>query len=181
MIRGFLTARRLSKRERIALPVIAGLLGVFIFVQFVLIPISDKRARLNRVLVFKTGVLKKMHQLKADYNAIQQNSAQIEEQYSRRPKGFSLFAFLDKLARDSGIKDNIAYMKPSSGVQKENSLKIAMVEMKIQAVSLRQLTDYLYRIETSENMVTIQRASFVRKGKDQKALDVVLQVQTMEI
>ena len=156
-------------------------LAAFLFIQFALVPAMDERSRLNRVLTYKSGLLKEMHQLKAEFETIQQNTALLEKRYAHRNKGFTLFAFLDKLARDTGVKDNIAYMKPSSTIQKENSLKISMIEMKLQAVNLEKLTNYLYRIETSENMVTIQRASFTIKGKEKTGLDVVLQVQTVEI
>ena len=56
-----------------------------------------------------------------------------------------------------------------------------MVEMKLQRVSLRQLTDYLYGVETSKNMVTVRRASFVKKGGKQGTIDAVLQVDTVDI
>ncbi len=84
----------------------------------------------------------------------------------------------DKLARQTGIKDRIAYMKPSSSVQK-NGPKISVVEMKLQAITLEQLIKYLYGMETSDKMVTLKRASFLKKGKDQPAIDAILQVETI--
>ena len=53
--------------------------------------------------------------------------------------------------------------------------------MKLQSVALPKLTDYLFRVETSKNMVIIKRASFVRTGKEKGAINVILQVETFEV
>ena len=72
-------------------------------------------------------------------------------------------------------------MKPSSAVQKEGPYKISRVEMKLQGISLAKLADYLYQVETSPNMVTIRRASFIKQTKGGGGIDTVLQVETMSL
>ena len=52
--------------------------------------------------------------------------------------------------------------------------------MKLQAVDLRQLTGYLYRIENSENRVYVKRISISKPGLQSELLDVILQVETVE-
>ena len=178
MIRDLINMKRLSKRERYA--VYGALLALtgFILIQFVILPALEEKARMKRMVQFKTEVLRDMKRLKAEYEALMENAAQQKRRYTGRPKGFTLFAFLDKLARQTGIKDRIAYMKPSSSVQK-NGPKISVVEMKLQAITLEQLIKYLYGMETSDKMVTLKRASFLKKGKDQPAIDAILQVETI--
>lgn len=178
MIRNPINLKRLSKRERFA--VFGALLAVagFVLVQFVVMPAFEEKARLKRAVRFKTEVLRDMKRLKIEYDALTKRAERQQQRYAGRPKGFTLFAFLDKLARETGIKDHIAYMKPSSSVQK-NGPKTSLVEMKLQAITLEQLIKYLYGMETSDNMVVLKRASFVKKGKDQPAIDAVLQVETI--
>ena len=173
-------AIKLSNREKYAVYAATGALGVFALLQFVLFPALDKRDQPKRQLHVKRSALVEMRKLQADYHAIQQQSEQLKRRYTNRTKDFTLFSFLDRLASDTGIKDHIAYMKPSSSVQKNQSYKVLTVEMKLQGVGLDELTKYLYGIETSQNIVVIKRASFVKKGKDKGALDVVLQVETIE-
>ncbi len=174
-------ARRLSNRERYAVYAASIAICLFVIVQFILFPAIDNKARLKRSLQVKTKVLEEMRGLQAEFDAIKQKSEQLKRRFATREKGFTLFSFLDRLARDTGIKNQIAYMKPASAVQKKGQFKISTVEMKIQAVSLSKLADYLYEIETSKNMVTIKRASFVKKGKGKGLIDAVLQVETVEI
>jgi general secretion pathway protein M len=173
-------AIKLSNREKYAVYAATGALSVFALLQFVLFPALDNRTQLKRHLQVKRSALVEMRKLQADYHAIQQQSEQLKRRYTSRTKGFTLFSFLDRLASDTGIKDHIAYMKPSSTVQRNQSYKVLTVEMKLQGVGLDVLTKYLYGIETSQNIVVIKRASFVKKGKDKGALDVVLQVETIE-
>ncbi|MBW2337166.1 MAG: hypothetical protein JRF47_10490, partial [Deltaproteobacteria bacterium] len=72
-------------------------------------------------------------------------------------------------------------MKPSKKAQKNSPYKISRVEMKLEAISLVQLTNYLYGIETSQNMVDITKISISKKDKKQGLLTAVLQVETVEI
>jgi general secretion pathway protein M len=174
-------ARKLSKREKYAVSAAAGLLCVLAILQFVLFPVIDDRARLRRALEVKANMLEQMRRLGSEYGVITQRSGQLKRRYAGRPKGFTLFSFLDRLAGETGIKDHIAYMKPSSSIQKNGPFKISMVEMKLQAISLKQLTDYLYSVEISKDMVTVKRASFVKKAGGPGAIDAVLQVETVDI
>ena len=173
--------KKLSKRQKYGVFAAVGVLCLFIFLQVVLFPVLDNRKRLRRSLQVKTKMLADMKQLQAEYHLITQRSDYLKKRFARRTKGFTLFSFLDKLAREAGVKDTIAYMKPSATVHKDSGTKISTIEMKLQSVALPKLTDYLYRVETSENMVSIKRASFIKKEKEKGSLDVILQVETFEI
>ena len=173
--------KKLSKRQKYGVYAAVGVLCLFIFLQFILFPVLDNRGRLRRSLQVKTKTLADMQQLRAEFLLTTQRSDDLKKRFARRTKGFTLFSFLDKLARDAGVKDSITYMKPSNTVQKNTGIKISTIEMKLQSVALPKLTDYLYRVETSENMVSIKRASFIKKEKEKGSLDVILQVETFDI
>jgi general secretion pathway protein M len=53
--------------------------------------------------------------------------------------------------------------------------------MKLQAITLEQLTTYLYKIETSKNNVFIKRISITKTGKQEQFINAVLHVETIEI
>ena len=54
-------------------------------------------------------------------------------------------------------------------------------EMKLEAITMAQLTNYLYGIETSENMVDVKKMSISKKEIKQGLLTAILQVETVEI
>jgi len=174
-------AIHLSRREKYAVGIGAGFICLFVFVQFILFPYFDNQERLTRALQVKTKVLEDMQILKSEYDAIQKSADISKVRLSGREEGFTLFSFLDKLAGQTGVKEHISYMKPSISGQKESSYKISSVEMKLQAVSMEQLTAYLYMVETSRNMVRIKRISILKTGKQEGFIDAVLQVETLVI
>jgi general secretion pathway protein M len=71
-------------------------------------------------------------------------------------------------------------MKPSTSVKEDSGLKISRVELKLQEVTMKDLTAYLFKVETSENMVIVKRLSVTKTGKDTGLVSAVLQVETFE-
>ena len=71
-------------------------------------------------------------------------------------------------------------MKPSKAVQKNSTYILSRVEMKMDDITLQQLTTYLYGVETSKNMVLVKKLSISKKEKKQGLIDVILQVETVE-
>ena len=171
----------MNKRERYAIMLAAGVIGIFLVVTFIVEPFISKTDQLKKSLHDKAVMLEQMRQLQSEYGTLTQKAEVSKALFSRRQKGFKLFSFLDQLAGEAGVKDRISYMKPSTKVQKNSPYKISRVEMKLDAITLKQLTTYLYGVETSKNMVDIKRISISKKDKKQGLLTAVLQVETVEI
>jgi general secretion pathway protein M len=174
-------ARKLTRREKYSIYAASVIIFLFIVIHFIVFPTVEKNEQQERALQVKTKILEEMIVLKSEYDAIKKNTDLSKVQFGRREKGFTLFSFLDKLTGEAGIKDNINYMKPSTSVQKNSPYKISKVEMKLQGITLQQLTSYLYMVETSKNMVRIKRLSISKTGKQEDFIDAVLQVETSEI
>jgi general secretion pathway protein M len=96
-----------------------------------------------------------------------------------REENFTLFSFLDRLAGESGVKDSITYMKPSTEESEQGNRRLSLVEVKLEAVSLESLVSYIYMIETSRSMVFVKRLSISRQEKDIGGVDAVMQVVTV--
>ena len=175
------TLKKMNKRERYAIMLAVGVIGIFLIVTFIVEPFLSKTDQLKKSLRDKAVMLEQMRQLQSEYDTLTQKAKVSEALFSRRQKGFKLFSFLDQLAGEAGVKDRISYMKPSTKVQKNSPYKISRVEMKLDAITLKQLTTYLYGVETSKNMVNIKRISISKKDKKQELLTAVLQVETVDI
>ena len=170
----------MNKRERYAIMLAVGVIGIFLVVTLVVEPFLSRTDQLKKSLQDKAAMLEQMRQLQAEYGTLTQKAEVSKALFNRRQKGFKLFSFLDQLAGKAGIKDNISYMKPSSKVDKNSPYKISRVEMKLDAITLKQLTTYLHGVETSKNMVEINRITISKKDKEQGLLTAVLQVETVE-
>jgi len=174
-------AIKISKRERYAIWVASGLIGIFIITQLIIAPLLDRRERLIREIQVNTKVYKDIRILKKEYQALKKRADTAAKNMRIRSKGFTLFSFLDQLAGQTGLKDNIAYMKPSVITHENSPYKTSVVETKLQAVTLERLTAYIYMIETSKNMVSLKRLSISKKSKQTGYVDAVLLAETMEL
>ena len=172
--------KKLSKRERYAIYAACSTIGLFIILQFIIFPVTDKRKRLERALEVKINTLNEMRILKSEYEEINKHADISKINFNNREKGFTLFSFLDKLSGQAGLKDHIIYMKPSTSNSKNGSYKLSQVELKLKAINLKQLTSYLYMIETSKNIVFVRRLSVTESTKPEGFIDVVMQVETYE-
>ncbi len=172
--------KKRTRRERYFIYLAGLALTVFIVVQFAVFPLIDKRKYLERNLRKTSKRLEKIQVLKAEYESIQKHADMSKSRLAGRKPDFTLFSFLDKLAGGANIKEHISYMKPSKTRQKNSPYNLSIVEMKLEDIDLKQLTSYLYQVETSPNSVYIRKISIVRTGKTDKKIDAILQVETYE-
>jgi general secretion pathway protein M len=172
---------KLNRRERAA--VLAGIafLLLFVVVRFMVFPFMDRKDRLGRNLAVNSRNLEEIRSLKVAYETLISAGEQAEKRFKQRQKSFTLLSFLVQLAGEVGIKDKMASMKPTLTQQKDSPYKTSQVEMKLKGLTLEQITEYLYKIETSKNMVSIKRISLTKSEDQAGILNVTLQVETLEV
>ena len=160
----------LTQKDRRALVVGISALALFLLVQFVLFPLLDKRKRLNRGISIRQKGLIEMQEMQSRYKQLSLQSNTLEQRVSKRSGEFGLFSFLEKMAAEAEVKENIAYMKPSDATG-DGVLQQSMVEMKLKAINLKQLVALLERIESPEKIVELKRISIQENKKQEGTLD----------
>ena len=165
----------LTKKDRRALLIGLGVVAFFLLVQFVFFPLLDARNRLERGIQRRHKALIELQEMQYRYKQRSLQTNTLEQQLSRRRENFSLFSFLEKMAAEAAVKENIVYMKPSDTVA-EGVLQQIMVEMKLKAVSLTRLVAFLERVESPEELVELKRISIQENKKQAGTLDVIMQV-----
>lgn len=169
---------RLNRREKYYVTAAAVVISVFLVFQLIIFPISSKRQRLERALAQKTEALQEMRGLQSEYLELEETALQAKSELARRDKNFELFSFLDRLAGQVGIKNNVTSMKPSSSVVSD--VKIATVQVKIDTITMDQFAKYLHQIEYSGNNLFVKRMIISKASKSEGYIDVSLQVETVE-
>ncbi len=170
---------RLARREKYFVSIAICTLALFLLLEFVLLPFFETRRRLQRGIKAKEEGLQEMVALSNTYRARKKAYREIALALSRRNKGFTLFSFLDRAAGEARVKDHVKYMKPSDS-EGTGPYKESMVEMKLENITLTQLVDYLHRIESEKDLVSIKRISIKTNRKSSVYLDAVLQVITLK-
>ena len=169
---------KLGRREKILVSLAAFCIAVFVLFQFIIFPFFDRREVIGRGIEAKRDGLKEIVKLRSEYESYKRGADGIQRYLRSRMKSFTLFSFLEQAAGKARVKDHIEYMKPSAS-RTNGRFKESMVEMKLDKISLKQLVDYLYLIESPKNIVSIKRIS-IRDSKSAPGyLDAVMQVLTI--
>jgi general secretion pathway protein M len=171
----------LQRREKMAVLAAGIAIAVFLVLQIIIFPILNRGDRLHREIKSKTQDQQEMQSLMDEYASLSRYSKDMESGIKKRPRTFTLFSFIDKLAGSSGIKGNIAYMKPSTSNLKNSSYTLSTVELKLNGLTMEQLTTFLYGIENSPNMLWIRRLTISKGDNNQNLLNSVLQVETFAL
>jgi general secretion pathway protein M len=170
---------KLGRREKILVSLAACCVAVFVLFQFIIFPFFDRREAIERGIDAKRDGLKEIVRLRGEYESYKRGADGIQRYLRSRMKSFTLFSFLEQAAGKARVKDHIKYMKPSASLS-NGRIKESMVEMKLDKISLKQLVDYLYLIESPENVVSIKRISIKDSKSAPGYLDAVMQVLTID-
>jgi len=174
-------AIKLNKREKISVAAAAAVIAVFLFLQLLVFPLLDKNDQLTRTITTRERELEQIKQMQMEYRQTASKSEQAQRRLKARRRGFTLFSFLETLAGQTGVKSNIAYMKPTTTTQRESPYRLSMVEMKLQEITMSQLLSYLHGIEMSGDMIVIKRLSISKSEQKADLLNTIFQVETLEM
>ena len=170
----------LQRREQI-LVVSAGILvlGAALF-TFIMDPILARAANLDRRLAIASRQLAKLQTLRGDYQRQKQTLDRIDAQLRRQPKNFAIFSLLEQVAGQAGIEDKIQSMNtvasPPNTVYKEES-----VEVRMEGVTLGQLTEYLHRVERSPQVLKIKRLQVKPTRENRQLLSIRFRVSAFRL
>jgi len=169
----------LSRRDKKMLMAGGIFLLLFSVLEFVYFPSQDRMEALKKRSFALDSDIEQMEALRKTYQKHAQQFDRQKMSLKKRNKLFSLFSFLDSLSEKSGVKKNIAYMKPFSQDVDDSDYRLSRVTVKLQQVYLKGLIDFLFRIETSSNTVFVTSLSLTKIGDKEGLLDAVIETQTL--
>ena len=139
-----------------------------------ILPAYEYRAELQDKQQKTRVRLQELEALKAKYEHARASSGNTQAMGEKGP-GFTLFSFLEQQATRDGIKEQIAYMRPSS-----ESLSTGVVEDQVQIrlenVRLPRLVAFLKNIEYAPESIFVKRMTIrsPRSNPGQLRSDLVI-------
>ena len=155
------------------------ILAFFCIIQFIYLPVWNKRNDLKNLLKVETDSLKQIRTLQKEYTAATNLNTNWRLILDKRDKAFTLFSFLSMQVQKSGVKDNVVSMQPSTKEIDNSAYLISRVTIKITKTYLKELVDFLTRIETSEMGIKISSLSITKTGEKNEMLDAVIETETL--
>jgi len=86
----------LNKREKIAVTGAAVFLAFFIIIQFIIVPVFEKREDLRQQVAEKKDNLLDIQILRSEYFTMKEKLESSQQGLKKRSANFTLFSFLDR-------------------------------------------------------------------------------------
>lgn len=168
---------RLERRQKLVI-IIGGLVvALLLFYRVLLSPALERMRTLDRLVATKTRELHEMKTLRETYLAQKRLLEEVNQNLLQRGPDFAIFSFLEDLANKAGIKNNIKSMNPAITVPGE-LFRESSVEMRLEGITLQQLTRYVYDIEQAPQLLRVRRMHVKPRPANSDLLDVTFQVST---
>jgi hypothetical protein len=167
----------LAKREKNFVIGAACFMGVFFLFQLLIFPFFEKKDRMQKGIKAKEVELREVLRVCAEYEAYKEDSLGLEQILGTRRRGFTLRTFLQEKANESGVIIGRISEFPSKDT---GQFIESTMEVRLEAVTLRQLKEYLYRIESPEDLVSVPTISIKQNKREPGRHDVTLRALTFE-
>lgn len=166
----------LAPRERLLVLGAGGALAAAVLLLGVVMPsLRAASAATGRVASAEQELLA-VERLRHEYDEVQGRLASVEQRIRSGPRG-EIFTTLEKLARDSAVK--VDSMEPRTAPASDE-YRETRVQVALKGVTLAQLVNYLHRIDSSEQVLSIKSLR-IRARKDRPdMLDVTFTVSSFE-
>ena len=149
---------------------------VLIF-QFVVSPLWQARQRTIHAIAVNEKALEQMKVLGQEYGALKLRAEAVQRVLSGRSEGFSLFSYLEKKAGDIQLKSHVKYINPLKGAT-TGSFEESSAEMRLDSITMKQLTVFLHRVESPKDLIKISKISINKMRESPEYLTATLQVRT---
>jgi len=171
--------RKLSPRERVLLVAASLFVGGSLLFGAIVSPLVSSQARYQDLASRQRENLEQFRELAQEYQATEATLRELEQSLARRDTDTSLLAAMEAEARNLGLADRIASMKPLSR-DLESGIVEASVELKIEKIDLGELTGFLKAVEGSELMARTARLRVKTRFDDPQLLDATVLVTALE-
>jgi len=166
----------LSQREQ-KLIIGAGLvlivLGLYLGIDTI---ISNYSAFDNKIALSKEE-LKKIDLLRSQHLETKQKLDAVKTQLKNMPKDFSVISFIEKLADQENIRENIGSQKPKT-MPLNDDYEESSVEIQMNNINLDRLVNFIHKIENSDHLLKVKQLRMKTKYNDRDLLSVTMQVTT---
>jgi type II secretory pathway component PulM len=168
---------RLSPRERRFLVAAGAVFGSFLLYLVLIDPLWDVYTRMHSRIVAKEHELEEVIRLGQEYRTLR---AEIERAQAVSETNVSPVAFLEELASKTVGQEKVSAINPA-GRETREGVSVETLELRLNGVSLRELVELLYKIDTTGLTLRPTRLSIKKRYKDPYAFDVLLTAQAVSV
>jgi type II secretory pathway component PulM len=164
---------KLEPRERILVQVAAGLIGILLAYNLIYSPIVDLGSGLQDKIAHRQRDLAEVRRLAGTYAQLKADMSSAERR-TVPGKDFSLFSVVEASMTKSVGREKIGSITPGADKKLADGFTEYSVQLKLANVSLAQLVDVLYGINSLSVPVGVSNIRVQRRTPDTHSYDVDL-------
>ena len=170
---------KLDKRQRYIIAGTATFLLIALMIKMVVFPLWDAKAKVRQALQIQQKKLDEVIKLDAEFAVQEVKVSKIKKVMSTRPADFSLFSYLEKKAIQAGVRGHIKTMNSSKGAQSA-AFEESLIDMKLDKITIKQLSEFLYYAESSADLVRIKKITIIKMKESPEYLSAQIQIASVQ-
>jgi general secretion pathway protein M len=170
---------QLTKSQKRVMVVGLAFVAGALLIQFALVPWFEARQRTSGAIAASEKALRDIASLGTEYGVLRKRSEEILRTLAKRPQGFALFSYLERKAGEAGVKGNVRSINPLKAAP-TGAYEETAVEIKLDKLTMKQLTDFFYQVESPGDMIRIRKVSIVKMKESPEYISALIQVFTYQ-
>jgi general secretion pathway protein M len=152
---------------------------IALILEIVVFPFAETREKLTKAIKVNQKKLAEINELSTEFALLEAKTAAIKRSVSMHGADFTLFSYLEKKATQANVRGRIKYMNSSRGTQ-SSSFEESLVDMKLDKITIKQLTDFLYYAESPADLVRIKKITVNKMKESPEYLSAQLQISSLQ-
>lgn len=165
---------RLSLREKVMVVACAVVLVLTVLIFGVIEPYGNAMHRFDRQISSRQEQLAQFDTLLLRYRDLERQQREVEKKLTAG-KRFSLFSFVENLTEKIAAKNNLSYVRPQQGSQREG-VREEVVEVKLESLTLGTVVKFLHAVEYADALLQIRNMRIATRFDDPGLVDLTLQI-----
>lgn len=159
--------KNLSNREKSLIYGAAFFVMIFLIYQLVFAPLLSARREYETEIRLLETRFSELKNTAGRYKAETEAFENLKQMLDRK-KSLSVLTYLENISQRAGVRENIEYIRPK-GSETKDGIARSQVEMKIDAIPVQNLLQFLFEIEENRIGLVVSylrlKPFFKEKGK----------------
>jgi general secretion pathway protein M len=177
MIRAFWD--KLDQKQRYIVAAGATFVAIALLLELMIFPFRDAKNLAKKTIQIQEKKLVEITMLDAEFSRQEGKILKIKNVLATRTVDFSLFSYLEKKATQAGVRGNVRYMNSSRGMTSA-LFEETIIDMRMDKITIKQLSDFLYYAESPSDLVKIKRLSVNKMKENPEYLSAQLQLSSLQ-
>ena len=132
--------------------------------NFAVFPLWDATTKMKKTILTSSSKLAELVKIDAEFAVQDAKISRIKNAIASRRSDFTLFSYLEKKAVSANVKGAIKQMNSLQGARSA-SFEETLIDLKLEKITIKQLEDFLYQIESPAELIKIKRIT-INKMKE---------------